>query len=73
MTFEIGQRVLAVGEDVPGTQTPTAARDWAKIEERMRYVFALFHEFHNTPEVFCRPYAEMGNLPSFGPSQDSPS
>jgi hypothetical protein len=59
MTFEIGDRVLAVGDDVPGTSTPTAARDWAKIKERMRYVFALFREFHDAPEVFSTPYANM--------------
>jgi hypothetical protein len=57
MTFEIGDRVLAVGQDVPGISTPTAARDWARIEERMRYVFALFREFHDAPEVFAVPYA----------------
>jgi hypothetical protein len=59
MTFEIGERILSVGEDVPGTASPTAARDWAKIEERMRYVFALFRRFHEAPEVFSTPYAGM--------------
>jgi len=65
MTFEIGERVLAVGEDVPGTSTSTAARDWAKIQERMRYVFALFRKFHDAPEVFSTPYLgmEKGPLP----------
>jgi hypothetical protein len=65
MTFEIGERVLAVGEDVPGTSTSTAARDWTKIEERMRYVFAVFRKFHDAPEVFSTPYAgmEKGPLP----------
>ena len=59
MTYQIGERVLTVGEDVPGIPTPTAARNWAKIEERMRYVFALFRKFHNAPEVFSMPYSEM--------------
>ena len=55
MRYEIGDRVLTVGEDVPGIPTPTAARNWAKIEERMRYVFALFRKLHNAPEVFSMP------------------
>lgn len=59
MTYEIGERVLTVGEDVPGIPASTAARNWAKIEDRMRYVFALFRRFHNTPEVFSSPYPEM--------------
>lgn len=58
MTYEIGDRVLTVGEDLPGVPTPTAARNWAKIEERMRYVFALFRKFHNAPVVFSSPYPE---------------
>lgn len=56
MTFEIGDRVLTVGDDVPGVNAATAARDWAKIDERMRYVFALFRKFHTAPEVFRPPY-----------------
>jgi hypothetical protein len=59
MTYEIGDKVLTVGEDLPGIPTPTAARNWAKIEERMRYVFALFKKFHNDPEVFSAPQTEM--------------
>ena len=59
MTYEIGERVLTVCQDLPGIPTPTAARNWAKIEERMRYVFALFRKFHNAPEVFSTPYPEM--------------
>ncbi len=59
MTFEIGDRVLTVGEDIPGVTGPTAARNWANIEERMRYVFALFAKFHNAPEVFSAPYPAM--------------
>jgi hypothetical protein len=55
MWYEIGDRILTVGEDVPGIPTPTAARNWAKIEERMRYIFALFRKFHNAPEVFSMP------------------
>ena len=34
----------------------------AKIEQRMRYVFALFRMFHNAPEVFSRPNFEMERL-----------
>ena len=59
MTYEIGERDLTVGEDLPGIPTSTAARNWAKIEERMRYVFALFRKFHTAPEVFSTPYPEM--------------
>jgi hypothetical protein len=59
MTYEIGERVLTVGEDLPGISAPTAARNWAKIEERMRYVFALFRKFHNAPEVFSTPYPDV--------------
>jgi hypothetical protein len=55
MRYQIGERSLTVSEDVPGISTPTAARDWAKIEERMRYVFALFRKLHNSPEVFSMP------------------
>jgi hypothetical protein len=56
MTYRIGDRKLAVGEDLPGTPAPTAARNWAKIDERMRYVFALFQRFHTDPEVFSDPH-----------------
>jgi hypothetical protein len=55
MSYEIGDRVLAVGSDVPGVAERTAARNWVNIEERMRYVFALFREFHDAPEVFASP------------------
>ncbi|MEP7355202.1 MAG: hypothetical protein ABI824_18380 [Acidobacteriota bacterium] len=57
MTYEIGNRVLMVGEHLPGVTSPTAAGNWAKIEDRMHYVFALFRKFHETPEVFSRPYS----------------
>jgi hypothetical protein len=59
MTYEVGETVLTVGKNLPGVAAPTAARNWAKIEERMRYVFALFREFHNVPEVFSAPYREL--------------
>jgi hypothetical protein len=59
MTYKIGETVLTVGQDLPGIPTPTAARNWVKIEERMRYVFALFRKFHNAPEVFSTPHPEM--------------
>jgi len=58
MTYEIGYRTLMVGEDLPGLLTATAAKNWTNIEERMRYVFALFRKFHDAPEVFERPYPE---------------
>lgn len=58
MTFEVGPRVLTVGEDVPGGNRGTAARDWADIQDRMRYVFALFDEFHDDPVVFSPPFPE---------------
>jgi hypothetical protein len=59
MTYRVGETVLTVAEDLPGIATPTAAKNWAKIEQRMRYVFALFRRFHNAPEVFSRPNLEM--------------
>jgi hypothetical protein len=59
MTYQIGERVMTVAEDLPGMPAPTAARNWARIEERMRYVFALFRRFHNAPEVFSTPHPDM--------------
>ncbi len=59
MTYEIGETILAVGENLPGVREPTAAANWTKIEERMRYVFALFRKFHDAPEVFSTPFSEM--------------
>jgi hypothetical protein len=59
MTYEVGDRILTVGTDLPGVSTPTAATNWANIEQRMRYVFALFREFHAAPEVFSTPFADM--------------
>ncbi len=59
MTFNVGDRALTVSQDIPGVSTPTAARNWARIEERMRYVFALFREFHDAPEVLSTPYPEI--------------
>ena len=59
MTYEIGGKVLTVGDDIPGVSAPTAARNWTQITERMRYVFALFRKFHSAPEVFSAPYPEM--------------
>ena len=59
MSYKVGETVLTVAEDLPGIATPTAAKNWAKIEQRMRYVFALFRMFHNAPEVFSRPNLEM--------------
>jgi hypothetical protein len=55
MTYEVGEHALKVGANLPGTHTSTAAKDWTKIEERMRYVFALFRELHDAPEVFSAP------------------
>jgi hypothetical protein len=57
MNYEIGGKTLTVGKDIPGAQLPTAASNWTKIEERMRYIFALFRQFHNAPEVFSAPYS----------------
>jgi hypothetical protein len=59
MTCEIGSRVLTVGESIPGSSTMTAARNWTKIEERMRYIYALFRRFHTLPEVFSSPDPEI--------------
>lgn len=65
MTYEIGATVLMVGEDLPGSSEPTAARNWAKIEERMCYVFALFRKFHDAPEVFSTPAPEVVQISKF--------
>jgi hypothetical protein len=66
MTYKIGDRRYSVGDDLPGVGTATAAKNWTKIEERMRYVFALFEGFHNAPEVFAVPYPEMEMARSVG-------
>lgn len=55
MSFDVGHQTLAVGKDVPGASVPTAAKNWTKIEERMRYIFALFRQYHRDPEVFSTP------------------
>lgn len=72
MTYEIGERVLNVREDVPGIPASTEARNWSNIEERMRYVFALFRSFHNIPEVFSSPYpeVEMAKLRTLSPDSE---
>jgi hypothetical protein len=59
MSYEIGDRLLTVGKNLPGSGRPTAARDWTRIEQRMRYIFALFREFHQAPEVFSMPCHEV--------------
>ena len=59
MTYEVGDRVLTVGEDIPGSNPSTAAKNWTRIEQRMHYVFALFREFHTAPEVFSTHQTEM--------------
>jgi hypothetical protein len=58
MQYQIGDDRLTVYEDVPGSASPTAARNWAHIEERMRYVFALFRRYHEAPGVFAAPFSE---------------
>ena len=59
MTYEVGTTILTVGDNIPGVPNPTAAKNWTNIDERMRYVFALFRKFHNSPEVFSAPYPEL--------------
>jgi hypothetical protein len=46
----------------------TAARDWARIQERMRYIFALFRAFHADPQVFTMPYS-AGQLAALAAGQ----
>jgi hypothetical protein len=47
------------GEGVVGLrQTQNAAQDWTRIQERMRYVFALFRAYHNDPSVRDAPYTK---------------
>jgi hypothetical protein len=55
MSYEIGDKTLKVGQDLPNNETSTAARDWTRTEERMRYVFSLFRSQHDAPEVFSAP------------------
>lgn len=43
--------------DGAATFAGTAARDWTRIKERMRYVFALFQAFHLEPHVCLPPYS----------------
>ena len=64
MFYKIGDRVLTVYADLPGVPAPTAARNWAKIEQRMRYIDALFRRFHTAPEVFSTPFPEMDIAPT---------
>jgi hypothetical protein len=71
MTYKIGGRFLMVSEDLLGVAAPTAARNWAKIEERMRYVFALFRKFHNAPEVLSTPYPDMPTREFALPARES--
>lgn len=49
----IGGPLVAAETPQPGT----AAHDWTRIQERMRYVFTLFRAFHAEPQVFDAPYA----------------
>ena len=46
----------------------TAAKDWARIQERMRYIFALFRAFHTDPQVFTMPYS-AGQLAALAAGQ----
>jgi hypothetical protein len=52
--------LLRIGSDTPNAGgssfASTAAHDWTRIKERMRYVFALFRAFHTEPQVFSMPY-----------------
>lgn len=52
--------LLRLGSGTPAIGGPsftgTAARDWTRIKERMRYVFALFRAYHTEPQVFSAPY-----------------
>ena len=57
MTYEVGERTFTVSEDLPGGSA-TAAHNWTSIEQRMRYVYALFREFHDAAEVFSHPFAK---------------
>ena len=59
---------LALLETVGGSSvatappaTGTAAHDWTQIQQRMRYVFALFRAFHTDAPVRTAPYS-LGQL-----------
>lgn len=47
------------GAPVDSPPTGTAARDWTRIRERMRYVFALFQAYHTEPQVGAAPYSGL--------------
>ncbi|PJJ59740.1 hypothetical protein [Hymenobacter chitinivorans] len=49
-------RLTAVGGPI-GQLASTAAHDWTQIQQRMRYVFALFHTFHTDTLVASAPYS----------------
>ncbi len=59
MSYTVGGKMLTVAEDVPGMSRRTRAKNWARIEDRMRYIFALFRTYHTAPEVFAAPFPEM--------------
>ncbi|MCA8829809.1 hypothetical protein [Hymenobacter pini] len=42
----------------------TAAHDWTQIQERMRYIFALFRAFHADAQVRSAPYStgQLANI-----------
>ncbi|GAB2952616.1 hypothetical protein GCM10027048_17240 [Hymenobacter coalescens] len=49
----------SIGGPLSELATPafrTAAQDWTRIQERMRYVFTLFRAFHTEPQVLSAPY-----------------
>lgn len=56
-TEALAQLQCISGAPVVGAAARSAARDWTRIQERMRYVFALFRAFHTTPEVGAAPYS----------------
>lgn len=40
------------------TRAGTRARDWTRLEERMRYIVNLFRALHLHPDVFRKPYSD---------------
>jgi hypothetical protein len=56
MSYEVGGREFSVSD---GTASLPATKNWVRLEERMSYVFALFREFHDDPEVFASPFATL--------------
>ena len=50
--------VVAQWDRTDGTGTPSGARDWAKLEERMNYIVNLFRSRQRDPTLFAPPFSD---------------